>query len=66
VDEAEKAFHQALQATKGTESQKAEAMMGLGESLLSQSAGQSARVLSEGERARAGEQNRLRIAGVYA
>ena len=30
VDEAEKAFHQALQATKGTESQKAEAMMGLG------------------------------------
>jgi class 3 adenylate cyclase/CHAT domain-containing protein/tetratricopeptide (TPR) repeat protein len=30
VDEAEKAFQQALQATKGTDSQKAEAMVGLG------------------------------------
>ncbi len=30
VDAAEKAFQQALRATKGTESQKAEAMMGLG------------------------------------
>jgi tetratricopeptide (TPR) repeat protein len=30
LDEAEKAFQQALQGTKGTESQKAEAMVGLG------------------------------------